>query len=115
MRMANGRFPSPQLAVHAGSSAVLCCRRRISHYLIEQGGDGQMTPLLRLGAGACAGIVGRPRSPLPQQLFLRALRCIMRDHFDFHLYLKLCEGAFKLLHSKVSRHWSLCCTCPERL
>ncbi|CAK0786495.1 Mitochondrial adenine nucleotide transporter adnt1 [Coccomyxa viridis] len=32
--------------------------RRISHYLIEQGGDGQMTPLLRLGAGACAGIVG---------------------------------------------------------
>jgi len=32
--------------------------RRISHYLIEQGGDGQMTPVLRLGAGAVAGIVG---------------------------------------------------------
>lgn len=32
--------------------------RRISHYLIDHGGDGQLTPLLRLGAGACAGIVG---------------------------------------------------------
>eukprot|EP00884_Botryococcus_braunii_P019730 jgi/Botrbrau1/6440/Bobra.0034s0016.1 len=32
--------------------------RRIAHHLQEQGGDGQMTPLLRLWAGACAGIVG---------------------------------------------------------
>jgi solute carrier family 25 phosphate transporter 23/24/25/41 len=32
--------------------------RRISHHLQDQGGDGQMTPLLRLGAGACAGIIG---------------------------------------------------------
>ncbi|CAL5222933.1 g5368 [Coccomyxa viridis] len=32
--------------------------RRISHQLIEEGGDGQMTPVLRLGAGAVAGIVG---------------------------------------------------------
>ena len=35
----------------------LCCRR-VSHYLLENGGDGQMTPLLRLGSGACAGIIG---------------------------------------------------------
>ena len=35
-----------------------CVRRRISHNLIENGGDGQMTPLLRLAAGAGAGIVG---------------------------------------------------------
>lgn len=32
--------------------------RFISHEMIEAGGDGQMTPLLRLSAGACAGIVG---------------------------------------------------------
>jgi len=32
--------------------------RWISHKLIENGGDGQMTPLLRLAAGAGAGIVG---------------------------------------------------------
>lgn len=32
--------------------------RRISHYLMDHGGDGQLTPLLRLGAGAGAGIVG---------------------------------------------------------
>jgi len=32
--------------------------RRISHHLIDNGGDGQLTPLLRLGAGAGAGIVG---------------------------------------------------------
>lgn len=32
--------------------------RRVSHYLLENGGDGQMTPLLRLGSGACAGIIG---------------------------------------------------------
>ena len=31
---------------------------RVSHYLLESGGDGQMTPLLRLGCGACAGIIG---------------------------------------------------------
>ena len=30
----------------------------MSHYLLESGGDGQMTPLLRLGCGACAGIIG---------------------------------------------------------
>jgi len=30
----------------------------VSHYLLENGGDGQMTPLLRLGSGACAGIIG---------------------------------------------------------
>ena len=35
---------------------MLC--RRGSHYLLENGGDGQMTPLLRLGSGACAGIIG---------------------------------------------------------
>ena len=34
------------------------CYRRVSHYLLENGGDGQMTPLLRLGSGACAGIIG---------------------------------------------------------
>ena len=62
--MADGRSPASMLAVKADSSAVLCCCRRISHYLIEQGGDGQMTPLLRLGAGACAGIVGKPCSLL---------------------------------------------------
>ncbi|KAK9827624.1 hypothetical protein WJX81_008016 [Elliptochloris bilobata] len=32
--------------------------RRISHHLQDNGGDGQMTPLLRLAAGAGAGIVG---------------------------------------------------------
>eukprot|EP00887_Chlorella_sp_A99_P003371 scaffold7.g3371.t1 len=32
--------------------------RKISHYLIDQGGDGQLTPALRLMAGAGAGIVG---------------------------------------------------------
>lgn len=32
--------------------------RRISHHLIDNGGDGQLTPLLRLGAGAVAGIIG---------------------------------------------------------
>eukprot|EP00891_Asterochloris_glomerata_P009607 jgi/Astpho2/9607/Aster-03879 len=32
--------------------------RRISHTLQERGGDGQMTPLLRLMAGAGAGIIG---------------------------------------------------------
>lgn len=32
--------------------------RRVSHHLLEGGGDGQMTPLLRLGCGACAGIIG---------------------------------------------------------
>lgn len=32
--------------------------RKISHHLIDQGGDGQLTPLLRLAAGAGAGIVG---------------------------------------------------------
>jgi len=32
--------------------------RKISHHLIDNGGDGQLTPLLRLGAGAGAGIVG---------------------------------------------------------
>lgn len=32
--------------------------RKISHKLIDNGGDGQMTPLLRLAAGAGAGIVG---------------------------------------------------------
>ncbi|KAK9824294.1 hypothetical protein WJX72_009220 [[Myrmecia] bisecta] len=32
--------------------------RRISHHLQENGGDGQMTPLLRLAAGAGAGIIG---------------------------------------------------------
>lgn len=32
--------------------------RRIAHHLQEQGGDGQMTPVLRLWAGACAGIIG---------------------------------------------------------
>ena len=31
--------------------------RRISHYMIDNGGDGQMTPGLRLAAGAGAGIV----------------------------------------------------------
>ncbi len=31
--------------------------RKISHYLIDQGGDGQLTPVMRLlaGAGACRG------------------------------------------------------------
>jgi solute carrier family 25 (mitochondrial phosphate transporter), member 23/24/25/41 len=32
--------------------------RKISHSLIDAGGDGQMTPMLRLLAGAGAGIVG---------------------------------------------------------
>lgn len=32
--------------------------RRISLHLIDNGGDGQMTPLLRLAAGAGAGIIG---------------------------------------------------------
>jgi len=32
--------------------------RKISHHLIDNGGDGQLTPLLRLVAGAGAGIVG---------------------------------------------------------
>ena len=32
--------------------------RRISHYLIDNGGDGQLTPLLRLGAGSVAGVIG---------------------------------------------------------
>lgn len=32
--------------------------RRISYYRIDKGGDGQLTPGLRLMAGACAGIVG---------------------------------------------------------
>jgi solute carrier family 25 phosphate transporter 23/24/25/41 len=32
--------------------------RKISHALIDAGGDGQMTPALRLAAGAGAGIVG---------------------------------------------------------
>lgn len=32
--------------------------RKISHYLIDNGGDGQLTPLLRLAAGAGAGIIG---------------------------------------------------------
>lgn len=32
--------------------------RVISHRMLENGGDGQMTPLLRLTAGACAGIIG---------------------------------------------------------
>ncbi len=32
--------------------------RRISLYLIDNGGDGQMTPGLRLAAGAGAGIIG---------------------------------------------------------
>lgn len=32
--------------------------RKISHALIDQGGDGQLTPGLRLAAGAGAGIVG---------------------------------------------------------
>lgn len=32
--------------------------RKISHHLIDQGGDGQLTPLLRLTAGAGAGIIG---------------------------------------------------------
>ena len=32
--------------------------RRISHYLIDHGGDGQLTPLLRLGAGSVAGVIG---------------------------------------------------------
>ena len=39
------------------TKGVVCCRR-VSHYLLENGGDGQMTPLLRLGSGACAGIIG---------------------------------------------------------
>lgn len=43
-----------RITVHHTS---LCCRR-VSHYLLENGGDGQMTPLLRLGSGACAGIIG---------------------------------------------------------
>ena len=33
-------------------------RRAISRHLQDNGGDGQMTPLLRLAAGAGAGIVG---------------------------------------------------------
>lgn len=32
--------------------------RKISHHLIDNGGDGQLTPLLRLSAGAAAGVVG---------------------------------------------------------
>jgi solute carrier family 25 phosphate transporter 23/24/25/41 len=32
--------------------------RKISHYLIDQGGDGQLTPVMRLLAGAGAGIIG---------------------------------------------------------
>lgn len=32
--------------------------RKISHHLIDNGGDGQLTPLLRLMAGAGAGIIG---------------------------------------------------------
>ncbi|KAK9845649.1 hypothetical protein WJX84_001051, partial [Apatococcus fuscideae] len=32
--------------------------RRLSHSMREYGGDGQMTPLLRLVAGACAGVIG---------------------------------------------------------
>jgi solute carrier family 25 phosphate transporter 23/24/25/41 len=32
--------------------------RKISHRLIDDGGDGQLTPLLRLVAGAGAGIIG---------------------------------------------------------
>ncbi|CAL8463897.1 g3432 [Coccomyxa elongata] len=46
----------PNSAVKFLTYEQLC--RRISHYLIENGGDGQMTPLLRLAAGAGAGIVG---------------------------------------------------------
>ncbi|KAK9836550.1 hypothetical protein WJX74_002900 [Apatococcus lobatus] len=32
--------------------------RRLSHGMRQYGGDGQMTPLLRLVAGACAGVIG---------------------------------------------------------
>ena len=32
--------------------------RKISHYLIDQGGDGQLTPVMRLLAGAGAHGVG---------------------------------------------------------
>ncbi|PSC67425.1 mitochondrial adenine nucleotide transporter ADNT1-like isoform A [Micractinium conductrix] len=32
--------------------------RKISHYLIDNGGDGKLTPALRLTAGAGAGIIG---------------------------------------------------------
>ena len=43
--------------MHVSTCTCILCRR-VSHYLLENGGDGQMTPLLRLGSGACAGIIG---------------------------------------------------------
>lgn len=44
--------------------------RKISHYLIDQGGDGQLTPLLRLtaGAGAC---------PAPACCILHVFLCLL--------------------------------------
>ena len=46
------------LAIRHLPYEALSLYRRVSHYLLENGGDGQMTPLLRLGSGACAGIIG---------------------------------------------------------
>ena len=42
-------------AADRDASFLLC--RYISHSSLDQGGDGRMTPLLRLCAGAGAGII----------------------------------------------------------
>jgi hypothetical protein len=39
--------------------------RKISHHLIDNGGDGQLTPLLRLSAGAGAALLAACSLPTP--------------------------------------------------
>lgn len=87
--------------------------RRVSHYLLENGGDGQMTPLLRLGSGACAGIIGMTatypldmvRGRLTVQAgkeytgILHATRMIVKQ---VHIYFTLAENKLAFFKSPAS-------------
>ncbi len=61
--------------MHYVMGYVMACRK-MSHVSLDQGGDGQLTPGLRLMAGAMAGIVGMSAT-YPMDMVSAGLRAVL--------------------------------------
>ncbi len=91
-----------------------CVRRRISHHLIENGGDGQMTPLLRLAAGAGAGIVGMsatyPLDMVRGRLTVQSMEGVHRYRGIMHAATVIVKEASAAVPINLDRlYWLLYC------
>lgn len=96
------------LGLNSCTSDSQCYCRRVSHYLLENGGDGQMTPLLRLGSGACAGIIGMTAT-YPLDMVRGRLTVQAGKEYTGILH------ATRMIIKQVHRPIIACCHIAERL